>query len=345
MQSITAIFCITVLGYTTVVANEPRVEKHKTALPSFTTQSKVKPVLHVAKGLNENGRLVKYYRRGLDYAINYFGNYGPYHVYLLGPGNEESILNIYRERAETRVDPNADVPPEQQISEYLSRPNVVNEIQAVLAGKAEGGLTWSKPPRRVYEDVTTNAVGRQNDPLENTWGALHEYHHVFQISQCDSYADRDSDRNLSSWMSEGMATYSSALFMERLGLIDFKGYMLDLRENGSNIGRPGINEFMAAKDDWRLDDESYWETGAAPQVYYMLGAWATAYLVHEKRIKETTVLKDWYFDVPRMGKAAAFKKHMKIPLGDFLVRFDKFIRQSDEIVMKIFKDPNNKTSK
>ena len=140
------------------------------------------------------------------------------------------------------------------------------EIQAVLEGKAEGGLTWSKPPRRVYEDVTTSSIGRQNDPVENTWGALHEYHHVFQIAHSDSYADRDSDRNLSSWMSEGMATYSSAVFMERLGLIDFKKYMLDLRDNGSNIGPPGINEFIAAKDDWRLDDESYWESGEAPQV-------------------------------------------------------------------------------
>lgn len=341
MQSTTALILITVIGYTTVVANESQVERHQEAFSSLHSQTEANPVLHVAKGLNEDGTLVKYYRRGLDYAINYFGNYGPYHVYLLGPGDKKSILNIYRERAKSRINPNSTILPNQQIKEYLRRPNVINEIQAVLEGKAEGGLTWSKPPRRVYEDVTTNSIGRQNDPVENTWGALHEYHHVFQIAHCDSYADRDSDRNLSSWMSEGMATYSSSVFMERLGLIDFKKYMLDLRDNGSNIGRPGINEFIAGKDDWRLDDESYWESGEAPQVYYMLGAWATAYLIHENGIEETTVLKDWYFDVPRIGKAAAFKKHMKIPLDEFLVMFDNYIRQPNEMVMKIFQKPNN----
>ena len=39
-----------------------------------------------------------------------------------------------------------------------------------------------------------------------------------------------------SWMAEGMATYSSAKFMENLGLIDFKKYMLELRKFGGNIG-------------------------------------------------------------------------------------------------------------
>ena len=76
----------------------------------------------------------------------------------------------------------------------------------------------------------------------------------------------------------------------------------------------------------------------------MLGAWATAYLIHENGIEETTVLKDWYFDVPRIGKAAAFKKHMKIPLDEFLVMFENYIRQPNEMVMKIFQKPNNETN-
>ena len=120
--------------------------------------------------------------------------------------------------------------------------------------------------------------------------------------------------------------------------------MLDLRDNGSNIGRPGINEFIAAKDHWRLGDESYWESGEAPQIYYMLGASATAYFIHENGIEETTVLKDWYFDVHRIGKAAAFKKHMKIPLDEFLVMFDNYIRQTNEMTTKIFQKPYNETN-
>ena len=98
-----------------------------------------------------------------------------------------------------------------------------------MAGKAEGGLTWTQDPPILYEDVTTNAKGREKDPVENTWGALHEYHHVFQVSQVDSYAERDGEKNFSSWMAEGMASYSSAKFMDDLGLANFKDYMLQLR--------------------------------------------------------------------------------------------------------------------
>ena len=230
-------------------------------------ESESKPVILVADGLNADGSLVKNYRRGLSYAIDYFGNYGPYYVYLLGPGNEKSVRDIFRKRAESRVDPNSSTKSEEQIAEFLQRPNVISEIEAVLAGKAEGGLTWTQPPHKIYEDVTTNASEREKNPIENTWGALHEYHHVFQVAHCDSRKDRTSDQNFCSWMAEGMATYSSAKFMENLKLVDFKRYMLELRLNGSNIGRPGINDFISERKTFRLDDESYWEEGGSAQVY------------------------------------------------------------------------------
>ena len=302
----------------------------------FGKQTRIKPVLFVADGLNKDGGLVKNYERGLNYAINYFGNYGPYYVYLLGPGNKQNILDIYTKRAKTRVNPNSSNPEKKQVEEFLNRSNVISEIEAVSSGRAEGGLTWSDPPIRVYEDVTTNATERENNPIENTWGALHEYHHVFQIAHCDSYQERTSDRNLNSWMTEGGATYSSAKFMENLNLVDFKKYMLELRVTGGNISQQGINDFFLSKTKWQLNNETYWEKGNYAQVYYMLGAWATAYLIHVKGVAEVTVLKNWYFDIPRLGKSAAFEKHMGLPLNEFYGKFDSFIRQSDEEVMKIF---------
>ncbi len=303
---------------------------------NFANETEVQPVFHVAEGLNADGSLVANYKRGLNYAIDYFGNYGPYHVYLLGSENEMSVRDIYRERAKSRVDSNATEPAEKQVASYLAQTNIVEEMNAVLNGKAEGGLTWSQSPVRVYEDVTTNATGRERDPIENTWGALHEYHHVFQIAHCDTSQERTSDRHFCSWMAEGMATYSSAKFMENLGLTDFKNYMLELKTAGANIGRPGITEFLSEGKKVRLDDETYWEKGNSAQVYYMLGAWATAYLIHGLGVDEKTVLKDWYADILRIGKSAAFEKHMGLTLGEFYKQFDAFIRQSDEEVMRMF---------
>ncbi len=323
-------------GQTTQSHSTKDDHRNATQDQSRNQETRVKPVIVVADGLKANDSLVQNYQRGLKYAINYFGNYGPYYVYLLGPGNEENIRDIYRLRAKSRANPKASESIEEQIEEFLQRPNNVAEIKAVLAGKAEGGLTWSEPPIRVYEDVTTNATERSQNPIENTWGALHEYHHVFQVAHVDSYKDRTSDENFNSWMAEGMATYSSAKFMENLHLADFKDYMLQLRKTGGNIGEPGINDFIANGKAWRLDAETYWETGESPQVYYMLGAWATAYLIHVQGVDEVTVLKEWYFDIPRMGKSAAFKKHMGLALDEFYPKFDAFIRKSDDEVMKIF---------
>ena len=314
----------------------PLTHSIKDSSQDLTQQTDIEPVLLVADGLNADGSLVENYQRGLKFAIDYFGNYGPYYIYLLGPGNEQSIRDIYFERAKSRTNPSSLTAVEEQIEGFLQRPNIIAEIDAVLAGKAEGGLTWSEPPRRVYEDVTTNAKGRENDPIENTWGALHEYHHVFQIAHCDSYQERTSDRNLNSWMAEGMATYSSAKFMENLNLVDFKNYMLELRKTGGNISVTGINDFISGGKTWRLDDETYWESGGSAQVYYMLGAWATAYLIHVQGVAEVTVLKSWYFDIPRIGKSAAFEKHMGLSLNKFYKKFDAFIRQSNDEVMKIF---------
>ena len=138
-------------------------------------------------------------------------------------------------------------------------------------------------------------------------------------------------------MAEGRASYSSAKFMENLGLINFEDYMLKLKKSGGNIGRPGINEYVAQHPNWQLKNEAYWEEGGSAQIYYMLGAWATAYLIHVKEVKEVVVLKEWYFDIPKLGKSAAFKKHMGLSLSEFYQEFRPFILQPDDKVMQIFK--------
>ena len=324
-----------VIGCLMMVAWSPSTHGDK---PKSTTTRSVTaaPVLLIAEGLNEDGSLARNYQRGLRYAINYFGNYGPYYVYLLCGDNEQSVREIYRKRARIRVDKRSSKSAEQQIEEYLNRSNVTSEIRAVLSGKSEGGLTWTHDSPVLYEDVTTNAKEREENPIENTWGALHEYHHVFQMAHCDTKFSRDSDKHINSWMAEGMASYSSAKFMENLGLIDFNDYMLELKKSGANIGRPSINAFVAKNPDWKLESEEYWEEGGSAQVYYMLGAWATAYLIHVQQVPEVVVLKKWYFDIPKLGKAAAFEKHMGLSLNEFCQKFRPFILQSDEKVMQIF---------
>ena len=53
-------------------------------------------------------------------------------------------------------------------------------------------------------------------------------------------------------------------------------------------------------------------------------------------VDEVTVLKHWYGDILRIGKSAAFEKHMGLTLDEFYEQFEAFIRQSDDEVMRIF---------
>ena len=109
-----------------------RAEEAKELKKNSEGTSGVAPVILVADGLNADGSLIENYQRGLRYAIDYFGNYGPYYVYLLGSDSEQSVKKIYRKRAESRVNPDASTSAEEQIEEFLKRPNVVTEIRAVL---------------------------------------------------------------------------------------------------------------------------------------------------------------------------------------------------------------------
>ena len=90
----------------------PHVELADADEPGAKRTSKVAPVFLVADGLNADGSLIENYQRGLRYAVNYFGNYGPYYIYLLGPDSEASVRAIYRKRAIARVNPAATITAE-----------------------------------------------------------------------------------------------------------------------------------------------------------------------------------------------------------------------------------------
>ena len=87
-----------------------------------------KPTFHIAKGLNDDGSLLKYYKRGLDYAVNYFGNYGPYHIYLFGPEHEKSVRAMFKERAISRIDPNSKETVDKAMNAYEIDSAMRNEL-------------------------------------------------------------------------------------------------------------------------------------------------------------------------------------------------------------------------
>ncbi len=144
----------------------------KNQTSKLNQETDVEPLFFVAEGLDTDGSLVKNYRRGLDYAIDYFGNYGPFNIYLMGPENEQSVRDIYRKRAKSRAIPGITASEEEQVEEFLRQPNIIAEIDAVMAGDSTGGLTWSSPQRRVYEDVSTECHGKSQGSDREHMGSV-----------------------------------------------------------------------------------------------------------------------------------------------------------------------------
>jgi hypothetical protein len=161
---------------------------------------------------------------------------------------------------------------------------------------------------------------------------MHEYHHIFQVAHMRTH-DRDSDYGLNSWIMEGQATYSAARFGDETGWgYDFVDLMMGMKEYGGNVSPEGIDDFLAANDGFVLADESYWERDdfSAAAVYYQLGAWAWAYLVHELDGEVDIVLKDFIHDVPAMGREASFQLHFDRTMEEFFVEFAAFTEGNDD---------------
>ena len=74
-------------------------EKSTPASQKAETGTAIEPVLFVSDGLNSDGSLVKNYQRGLKYAIDYFGSYGPITSIFLDPtARKVSETSIASER-------------------------------------------------------------------------------------------------------------------------------------------------------------------------------------------------------------------------------------------------------
>jgi len=96
--------------------------------------------------------------------------------------------------------------------------------------------------------------------------------------------------------------------------------------------KEGIDYFLEDNSEFALNNETYWETdmNRAGMVYYQIGAWAWAYLIHSIDGDIETALKSFIQDIPQDGKSASFQRYFGKTLDEFYAEFDVFIRGSLE---------------
>ena len=285
-------------------------------------------VCNITEGFDSDGAIQAQFWEAYNYSRDYFGSYGPVYVYFMGPTSEESNLDIWHLRAERRAIPEACYPVENQVEDFFDNPHGAEELAAANSG--DGGffsISGNSGCNPLMDLMMVNP--RLNEVRTIT---MHEYNHIFQVAHMLTY-DRDSEYGLNSWIMEGQATYSAAKFGHETGWgTDFVDVMMGMKEYGGNVSPEGIDAFLEANDGFDLEDESYWSKPdfSAAAVYYQLGAWAWAYLVHEMDGDVDTVLKDFIRDVPKAGRSASFEDHFGRSMETFFVEFADFVQGTDD---------------
>ena len=281
----------------------------------------------ITEGFDEDGAIQEAFWEAYNFGRDTFGSYGPVYVYMMGPTSEASNVDIWTLRAERRAVVDACRPVEDQIDDFFDNPFGQEELDAAITG--EGGYFSISGNSGCNPVMDMMVINPELESIRSI--TLHEYHHVFQLAHSLTW-DRDSEYGLNSWIMEGQATFSSAYYSGQQGWgPSFEETMLSMKTSGPPVSPVGIDAFLAAGNTFALDDESYWERGdeTAGVVYYQLGAWAWAWLVHDLDGDIDRVLKDYIRDVPELGKSASFERHFGRTVEAFFVEFEDFV-QSDE---------------
>ena len=193
---------------------------------------------------------------------------------MMGPTSEESNGDIWELRAQRRAVVEACHPVEDQVSDFYDNPHGSEELDAANSG--QGGyfsISGNSGCNPLMDMMMVNPVAGEVHSI-----VLHEYNHVFQLAHTLTH-DRGSDYGLNSWIMEGQATYSAALFGSQTGWgPPFVDLMMGMKKYGGNTSPEGIDAFLEANKTFDLSDEGYWERPdfSAAVVYYQLGAWAWA---------------------------------------------------------------------
>ncbi len=283
---------------------------------------------NITEGFDPDGEIQAQFWEAYNYARDYFGDYGPVHVYFMGPTSEESNNDIWRLRAERRAVADACYPVERQVDDFLNEPFSSEELDAANTG--EGGYFSISGNSSCNPLMDFIMINPRLDEVRSI--AMHEYHHVFQVAHELSH-NRESDYGFNSWIMEGQATYSAAKFGDETGWgYPFVELMMGMKEYGGNVSPMGIDEYLAKNPTFDLADERYWTRPdfSAAVVYYQLGAWAWAYLIHDLDGDYDTALKDFIIAVPEMGKEASFELHFGRTIEAFFEEFDVFVQGDDD---------------
>ena len=256
-------------------------------------------------------------RESYEIASTAWGNYGPLEYWIIG--NDVTLADsldiVY---CDTRFEKD----PSLGNNDYQACLNRgYNFVDYVNDGGAALNL------RRNQDDdysVFIITHGSKNPyPSENDYSvvAMHEYFHVYQQAHIftKDEQERSSILPVNPWFVEGGATYMAELLYSQQSNIS-SNYLEEVM--GWKI--QDVNNFLSL--GIRIEDIQYVDGFPNTQYAYELGAWFTAFLIHNVGFE--TYLVNFHDDLNDLGFEQSFVVNFGKPSQEFLDDFHNFLNLS-----------------
>lgn len=272
------------------------------------------PVYHVIAGYDP--KWAELVREGVERARDYWGSYGPTHVWIAGTDEgatlDEITVQAWLDEYCTWRTEGTDIPFEFCLEHAREM-----FIDVVERGEPEAYLSESRETELRMAELVFINVQKWYFPEDvipdPVLRGIHEYTHVFQLSVGP----------MPTWMMEGGAVFAESWLPAIDGQRDVKFNMERILERAKRMGDPNLT----------IADMESIET-APPHVAehhmdlaYDSGAWATAFMVHRSPTRSVSDLRDRFYPlVAEIGWEAALPRYLDMrDTQEFYDAFDVFM--------------------
>ena len=254
-------------------------------------------------------------RNGIDAGRDYFGNYGPVYVYILG--HKDKSLNsdsFHNELVEAYC-------RRRKLRDSKSQENCVDRFSRELINKARSGrgdayLSYVNEADTAFAELVFINPHEFRDPYLHTRG-IHEYTHVFQRAYPKT----------PTWMTEGCAEFFASYLGEKHGWAGFRSDMREYLRNVRRIEDPklGIVD-MEDVDKVTPEVKKYYR-----HLAYDSGAWAVAFIILESESRKASAIRSQLYPlVASKGWEAAMVEFSKSDSKrDFYERFERYMNRTE----------------
>ena len=269
-----------------------------------------------------------------DIAVAEWGNYGPVEIYIVGNDVDAAseLEDEYCERHKA-LDSN-----------WNEEWDCANENYQIFSRYVDEGGAAISTFKRTHLEYDFNMMimsAKYPGPEEDDYKpvVIHEYFHIFQHSQISDKCSDDSREtcerdakmggNQKPWFAEGGAEYmAQTLYSKQEGVRD--NYLREIMQNKLDY----------SKDDYLGQNISLDQLTYSSDInVYAVGAWFTAYLIHNEGVD--TYLNGFYGDLDELGFDGSFEKHFNKTKTEYIADFETFLNQSDEEIMSIIPASSN----